>query len=99
MKIAVLCGGLSNERDVSLSSGSGITRALRARGHEVAMIDLFLGYDGTEEPDSLFTAEETDAAFTVAEDAPDLETVLAMRPDRERILKKPVSARRFLVQC
>ena len=35
MKIAVLMGGTSDEREVSLSSGAGIARALRAAGHEV----------------------------------------------------------------
>ena len=39
MKIAVLCGGLSNERDVSISSGTGIARALRERGNNVALVD------------------------------------------------------------
>ena len=33
MKIAVLCGGLSNERDVSISTGTGAARALRENGH------------------------------------------------------------------
>ena len=39
MKIAVLLGGNSPERDVSLASGAAVIRALRARGHEVAAID------------------------------------------------------------
>ena len=43
MYIAVICGGLSAERDVSISSGTGAARALRARGHKVALVDLFLG--------------------------------------------------------
>ena len=43
MNIAVLCGGLSNERDVSISSGSCVARALSARGHKVALLDLYLG--------------------------------------------------------
>ena len=43
MKIAVLCGGLSRERDVSISTGTCVAAALRGRGHEVALIDLFLG--------------------------------------------------------
>ena len=78
MKIAVLCGGLSNERDVSISSGTGIARALRARGHKVALVDLFLGCDGDTE--KMFTTEERDDAFFVAEAAPDLAAVRAMRP-------------------
>ena len=33
MNIIVLAGGLSTERDVSLTSGAGICRTLRAHGH------------------------------------------------------------------
>mgnify|MGYP002860902292 CR=1 FL=1 len=77
MKIAVLCGGLSNERDVSISSGTGIARALRGRGHKVALVDLFLGSDGPIE--ALFT-NESPADFSVSESFPDLDAVRAMRP-------------------
>ena len=34
MRIVVLAGGLSMERNVSLSSGTRICRALRERGHQ-----------------------------------------------------------------
>lgn len=40
MKIAVLYGGISGEREVSLSSGKGIINALKAKGHEVIGIDF-----------------------------------------------------------
>lgn len=43
MKILVLCGGYSYERNVSLASGVRIANALRERGHEVACLDLYLG--------------------------------------------------------
>lgn len=39
-KIAVLMGGVSAERDVSLRSGAGIANALRRKGHEVSEVDL-----------------------------------------------------------
>ena len=42
MKIAVLRGGRSAERDVSLRSGAQVESALRSRGHEVSGIDLDL---------------------------------------------------------
>ncbi|MDR1482001.1 MAG: D-alanine--D-alanine ligase [Synergistaceae bacterium] len=45
MKILVLAGGLSHERDVSLSSGSLAANALMARGHSVALVDLYLGIE------------------------------------------------------
>ncbi len=40
MKIAVLYGGISKERDVSLSSSKGIMEALKQNGHEVIGIDF-----------------------------------------------------------
>ncbi|WP_347549820.1 D-alanine--D-alanine ligase [Pseudalkalibacillus hwajinpoensis] len=40
MKVGVLYGGTSAEREVSLSSGKGIMNALKANGHEVIGIDF-----------------------------------------------------------
>lgn len=48
MNIAVLAGGWSTEREVSLTSGSLIANALVSRGHRVALIDTYLGTDGTD---------------------------------------------------
>ncbi len=42
MKIAVLAGGISSERAVSLRSGLGVARALCARGHAVLLCDPVL---------------------------------------------------------
>ncbi len=39
-KIAVLLGGLSAERDVSLASGAAVASALRDRGYDIAEIDV-----------------------------------------------------------
>jgi D-alanine-D-alanine ligase len=39
MKVLVLAGGSSNEREVSLKSGTNIARALREAGHEVTVAD------------------------------------------------------------
>ena len=43
MKITVLMGGTSAERDVSLASGLRIAGALRERGHEVVTLDTARG--------------------------------------------------------
>ncbi|MBO0410493.1 D-alanine--D-alanine ligase [Enterococcus hulanensis] len=43
MKIVVLAGGRSSEREVSLASGSKIANALIAKGHQVLLIDLLVG--------------------------------------------------------
>ncbi|MCC5893690.1 D-alanine--D-alanine ligase [Exiguobacterium sp.] len=40
MRVAVLYGGVSGEREVSLTSGKGMIEALKERGHEVVAIDF-----------------------------------------------------------
>ena len=40
LRIAVLMGGWSNERPVSLMSGEGVARALESRGHAVVRVDM-----------------------------------------------------------
>lgn len=80
MKIVVLAGGLSDERNVSLSSGTLITEALRRKGHRVALVDLYMGlegYDGTME--ALFDAPVPEAWKKVAREAPDLNAIKAAR--------------------
>lgn len=80
MNIVVLCGGLSSERDVSISTGTGAARALRQRGHKVVLLDLFLGYDGCfNDPLEVFTSDAENVQVSIAEAAPDLEAVRAMR--------------------
>lgn len=80
MNIVVLCGGISNERDVSLTSGSGVARALRERGHNVVLMDLYFGCEEPyDDPKELFTRSREDAQYKVLADIPDLETVKAMR--------------------
>ena len=44
MKVTVLTGGTSAERDVALASAVQVVGALRARGHEVSVVDTARGY-------------------------------------------------------
>jgi D-alanine-D-alanine ligase len=44
MKIAVLMGGTSAEREVSLASGLAVVKALREKGHQVDALDTARGY-------------------------------------------------------
>ena len=74
MKIVVLAGGTSTERDVSLSSGNGVYNALKVKGHEVVLIDLYLGYE-TEKPLADLFAEQTNCCGDIAkvtEKTPDI---------------------------
>lgn len=45
MRIVVLAGGTSTERDVSIVSGTGICNGLRAKGHEAVLVDVFCGVE------------------------------------------------------
>ena len=44
MRITVLTGGTSSERDVALASAVQVVAALRSRGHDVAVVDTARGY-------------------------------------------------------
>lgn len=56
MKIAVLFGGTSQERDVSIASAAQIVPALRGLGHEVIAIDTVTGRLGSEAEQKLLTS-------------------------------------------
>lgn len=71
MKITVLMGGTSAERDVSIASGLRIAAALRTRGHEVVAFDTAVG---ALEP----AAEASLLASGVQQAPPDLDTLSAM---------------------
>lgn len=85
MKIVVLAGGLSTERDVSLASGAGICRTLRENGHDAFLLDVYLGfpYDSDKLGD-VFTLPN--AGLEIAEGIkttePDLAAIKASRADQ-----------------
>lgn len=84
MKVIVLAGGTSTERDVSLSSGRMIYNALKKNGHRVVLLDVYLGYEGDTE--NIFDRDVDWAKDIqgVAEQNPDLEAVKALRSDGGR---------------
>ena len=72
MNIVVLAGGLSPERNVSLTSGSLISSALRKKGHNVLMLDIYEGIGDDLIPSDaldLFSKEQTEV-FAVGNSAP-----------------------------
>ncbi len=88
MNIIVLCGGLSAERDVSITSGTMVTAALRRRGHSVVLVDLFFGYPHHySDPKEIFNKIYDDGIAAVSETAPDLAAVKASRvqPNNSRM--------------
>lgn len=90
MKIAVVCGGLSNERDVSITSGTCVARALREKGHKVLLLDLYYGYNGEySDPAELYECEQEDISYCVKEETPDIEKLLS-EGDGSRIGKNVI---------
>ena len=80
MNIAILAGGLSPERDVSLTSGSLIANALMKKGHRVLLIDAYLGMEIDESrPLSELFRSEGEYHYSVREEAPDLDALKASR--------------------
>ena len=89
MNIVVLAGGLSPERNVSLSSGSLISAALRRKGHHTVMIDVYEGVnDIPSDPLELFTLTE-EKATSVGNTAPtafDLEQIRKRNNNRKELI-------------
>ncbi len=50
MKIVVLAGGNSTERDISIISGTEVCRALRRRGHAAVLVDVYTGAGAKDFP-------------------------------------------------
>ncbi|MDO4619059.1 MAG: D-alanine--D-alanine ligase [Lachnospiraceae bacterium] len=48
MNIVVLCGGISTEREVSIVSGTGVCKALRAAGHRAILLDVYFGEESVD---------------------------------------------------
>lgn len=91
MKVVVLAGGISTERDVSLSSGTMIYHALKKRGYEAIILDVYLGYeweDQEEEKDCtrVFTKKKdwAEKIGAIAETNPNIEQIKALRPDGDK---------------
>lgn len=60
MRVGVIMGGSSGEREVSLKSGAAVAAALEARGHQVVRVELPLR---AEEAAAAIAAAKIDVAF------------------------------------
>ncbi len=84
MKIVVLGGGISTERQVSLVSATSVCRALRSLGHQAVFVDLYLGIEETDVSlEQLFDAPDGRCGQVgIEKTAPDLAAVRASRKDQ-----------------
>lgn len=92
MNIVVLAGGLSHERDVSLSSGGQIAMALEERGHRALLLDLYQG-NNHETFESAYSVQKQEAnpyAYVVDEKEPDIEKLIQKNSNQENLIGKNV---------
>ncbi len=89
MNIVVLAGGLSPEREVSLTSGSLIANALMKNGHRVLLLDVYLGMDLEGDPLSYFRTEG-EYHHSVSTTVPDLEALKAESGNGNALVGKNV---------
>lgn len=80
MKVAVLFGGTSSERDVSVASGGQVMRALHQAGHEVLAIDTAQGVLSAGEQQRLLEAG-------VAPEPPALQSLAGLRSQAARLAR------------
>lgn len=85
MKVAVLAGGISPERDVSLSSGRMIYKALKEKGHKAVLLDVYLGCEAGD-IENIFERDEdwAEGIGVISEEDPDIDSVKALRSDGDR---------------
>ena len=87
MKIVVLAGGISTERDVSLVTGAMIYKALKKKGHELVLLDMYLGYEGDVKDIFAVDKDWSENFGFISEVSPDISAVKAMRKDDpERVI-------------
>ena len=79
MKVVVLAGGTSSERDVSLSSGRMIYQALKRRGHTAMLLDVYLGYEGEWESVFEKNIDWAEQVGKIGEKNPDIAEIKALR--------------------
>lgn len=92
MKIVVLAGGLSPERDVSLTSGSLIANALMDKGHDVVMADVYEGLEFPQNKEDIFRKSSGGFRYTfqVPSVAPDLNELIIKNNGQKALIGKNI---------
>ncbi len=80
MKITVVAGGNSTERDVSLVSGTQVYKALKEKGHQVVLLDVYLGVE-YEDLDVIFedTRDWAEGIRAISTKNPTIEELRALK--------------------
>lgn len=85
MKIVVLAGGYSPEREVSRSSGSLIANSLMKSGYEVALIDVYEGIQKNEDLSEFFKTG-IKYSHSVSSEEPNLEDFKRKNNNRKELI-------------
>lgn len=89
MNIVVLAGGISTERDVSLVTGRGVYNALKKNGHNVVLLDVYLGYEGDISNIFEVDVDWASSVAPISEKAPDIKEVIASRKQDPKLFFGP----------
>ena len=81
MKIVVLAGGTSTERDVSFCTGKMVYGALKSKGHQVILLDVYLGYEGDINHIFDNNKDWVQEIGNISEMNPDISEIKALRKD------------------
>jgi len=86
MKIVVLGGGISSERNVAQVTAASVCKALRSLGHKAIYVDMFLGLEDYSGPlEDAFDAEDGFIGdVAIVHEAPDIPAVIASRKDKSK---------------
>ena len=90
MNIAVLAGGYSPERDVSLTSGSLIANALIGEGHNVCLADVYLGIKEEDLNEKTPFNRELKPVHKVEHNVPDLAALKEQSGNGEALIGRGI---------
>jgi len=83
MKIIVLAGGTSTEREISIVSGTGAAKAFKSKGYSTFLLDVFSGVSDEEAGRAFTEEQDIDAAAA------------AMKAATEQVYKEAKTRREF----
>ncbi|MBR4296200.1 MAG: D-alanine--D-alanine ligase [Clostridia bacterium] len=86
MNIVVLAGGISPERDVSLTSAALIANALTKSSHKVLLVDVYEGLAEGVTPSLDLFSDKGDYTYKVEEDIPDLDEIIRRNGGRKALI-------------
>lgn len=86
MNIVVLTGGISQERDVCLASGSAVADALLKKGHKIFVLDVYLGFESNKIDESIFSNSNNLKVEGVPILPPSIEEIKKIRNNSKEII-------------